>query len=679
MPSKKPAPTRERDIRLRVVRDPGGAILARDKAPVGLRTPNGFVWGHQVDHLVWMPRVPGTNALTVWSRSMLKALGESEGDDLENDPAWSGEPLVPPRVLRPWPVLKVARRGDEDEGDGEGEGEEVKMLNQVDEGCDHEHVGIKALKGHERTTGSDDGNEKEDSKPETQDDDDEHVRVLCADLTMMALMGECPDDPEELCTGPIVFNRLLAKNARGEPYAYVWCEHFREQILAVPDPQSMVVFAVAATGNPHLDADTTGIRVRRAVSGAAAGEGSAGTSSNGKGKACGGHVPREEDKNPSDKAAADNSNDVPMSEATVSGEDSGHSIGDGPGNSASETASSASARDLYSVEGLPKLEEFIPDGFLPDVLMVHDPDNTTKSRTRKGVDSEADSDKDKPVMYKRCAPKFADPERKEKESVAHLYLRKANRFGLGNHSHVYRAPLTLPQPLTADSPTGQVTVAAKLAYNRCSAHHLLHNEARVYDTLSKDMQEDWCGYNVVPQCRYPVPVGAIAPKFFGYYLPVDADGLPMKGYHPECTEERPCDVKWASPILLMEECGNPVEPDKFTLDQRTECFSLILRLHHMDIVQGSFYVRNIMCQPGPLTLPPAQRSYDTPSFRIIDFGRGKSWDWELDQDPKEGGISEKEQEKRSEKRDKLRREFRKKVVDEVARARRELLVPDFAF
>ncbi|KAM5546094.1 hypothetical protein V8D89_000220 [Ganoderma adspersum] len=623
MPAK-PSPTRERDISLRVVRARGGAVLARDKAPVGLRTPNGFVWGHRVDHLVWMPRVPGANALTVWSRSMLKALGEG-CKDLEQDPAWSGEPLVPPRVLRPWPVLKMARsEGEREQGgdrEGEGEGEEAKTLNAVDEGCEHEHAGIRALKERERTMDS--GDSKEDSKDGDQDEG-EHVQ--------------------------------------------------RVQILAMPDPQSVVVFAVAATGNPNLDADTTGIWVRRAGCGAAVGEGSTGTIPDGKGQASDEPEPGKKDQRSSDRADADDCTDVPMSEATVSGGDGGQSTWGKSSNSVSE-APSESPHDPFSIEGLPKLEEFIPEDCFPDVLMVHDPDNTTRSR-KKG-DSEVDSDKDKPVMYKRYRPDFTNPERKEKENVAHLYLRKANRFGVGNHSHVYRAPLTLPPPLTARSATGQVTVAAKLAYHRCTAHHLLHNEARVYDTLSKDMQEDWCGYNVVPQCRYPVPVGAIAPKFFGYYLPIDADGMPSKASHPKCSEERPCDVEWASPILLMEECGSPVKPSKFTLDQRTECFSLLLRLHHMDIVQGSFYVRNIMCQPGPLTLPPEQRSYDTPSFRIIDFGRGKSWDWELDPGSKENDDEGKEN--GNEDRDKLRREFRKKVLDEVARARRELLVPDFAF
>ena len=34
------------------------------------------------------------------------------------------------------------------------------------------------------------------------------------------------------------------------------------------------------------------------------------------------------------------------------------------------------------------------------------------------------------------------------------------------------------------------------------------------------------------------------------------------------------------------------------------------------------YVRNILVQPGPLAALPSVRSYATPSFRIIDFGRG---------------------------------------------------------
>ena len=37
--------------------------------------------------------------------------------------------------------------------------------------------------------------------------------------------------------------------------------------------------------------------------------------------------------------------------------------------------------------------------------------------------------------------------------------------------------------------------------------------------------------------------------------------------------------------------------------------------------QQSIKTRNITIQKGPLSLPFSERSYDTPSFRIVDFGR----------------------------------------------------------
>lgn len=50
----------------------------------------------------------------------------------------------------------------------------------------------------------------------------------------------------------------------------------------------------------------------------------------------------------------------------------------------------------------------------------------------------------------------------------------------------------------------------------------------------------------------------------------------------------------------------------------------MLRLHCAGFTQGSWYVRNVLRQPGPLSLPPNERSSSTPSFRVIDFGRGES-------------------------------------------------------
>ena len=50
--------------------------------------------------------------------------------------------------------------------------------------------------------------------------------------------------------------------------------------------------------------------------------------------------------------------------------------------------------------------------------------------------------------------------------------------------------------------------------------------------------------------------------------------------------------------------------------------SLLKRLHKANFVQGSMYERNVLVQPGPLNVPPADRSFSEPSYRIIDFGRG---------------------------------------------------------
>ena len=228
------------------------------------------------------------------------------------------------------------------------------------------------------------------------------------------------------------------------------------------------------------------------------------------------------------------------------------------------------APGLDCLEDLPKLEEFIPEGLFPDFLLVHDPTrrtNHTQSRS-------------KPIKYKRLFPAFprdltkAVKGRPMTELTAHLHLDKSSRLGTGNHSYVYRALLTLPPPLSARSHTGQCTVAAKLAFPQCSAHTLLANEGKVYSKLPRHTQEEYCGFNIVPPCNYPVPVGAIAPKFYGYYVPMEEDGTVMQAYseekrrHRGCDGSRPCKVEWVSPILLMEECGTPVKPEKFTADER---------------------------------------------------------------------------------------------------------------
>ncbi|EIW53253.1 uncharacterized protein TRAVEDRAFT_133289 [Trametes versicolor FP-101664 SS1] len=119
-------------------------------------------------------------------------------------------------------------------------------------------------------------------------------------------------------------------------------------------------------------------------------------------------------------------------------------------------------------------------------------------------------------------------------------------------------------------------------------------------------------------------VPAIVPKFYGYYKSVDEEFASMSDTHPHCDRDSECDVSWPTRILLLEECGTTVDPSLFTRDQRHVCFEVLQHLHLAGFMQGSAYVRNFLVQPGPLTVPRAQRTMEKPSFRIIDFGRGEA-------------------------------------------------------
>ncbi|EGN98333.1 hypothetical protein SERLA73DRAFT_36963, partial [Serpula lacrymans var. lacrymans S7.3] len=149
----------------------------------------------------------------------------------------------------------------------------------------------------------------------------------------------------------------------------------------------------------------------------------------------------------------------------------------------------------------------------------------------------------------------------------------------------------------------------------------LQNEARIYNAFPEHLMEHWSGLNLVTPLQNPVPVGAVVPRFYGYYYPVDENNI--EGEDRGAADRMKCaSRRWGrSPILLLEECGTPIEPHAFGPDDRSECFSLCLRLHYADFIQRSFYTRNILKQPGPLTEPQHLRSWSTPAFRVIDFGR----------------------------------------------------------
>lgn len=219
----------------------------------------------------------------------------------------------------------------------------------------------------------------------------------------------------------------------------------------------------------------------------------------------------------------------------------------------------------FSIEGVPKLEEDIPRPYFPDTLYVHDPHNMTRASeetTSHTVDGTPTPQL--PLVYKRVLPalprdKICGPMLPSSPArPAHLHLARQHRLGAGHHSLVHGAALTLPPPLSAYSRTGAVRVAAKTAFPVASARELLAAEAQMYAGFPAHLSQDWCGYNLVTPIRHPVPVGPVVPKCYGYYVPT-RDGEEL------CD---PLDVDAPSPILLLEECGKPIEPEDFTLDQR---------------------------------------------------------------------------------------------------------------
>ena len=259
-------------------------------------------------------------------------------------------------------------------------------------------------------------------------------------------------------------------------------------------------------------------------------------------------------------------------------------------------------------------------------------------------------------------------------------------LGEGHHSTVRRVPLQLPPPLSAFGPHRMVTVAAKRSFATVSARKFLRHEAGIFNLFPRHLQEEYCGYNLVSPIRHPVPVRAVVPKFYGYYVPIAQDGTWRDDTYEGRREDDFTQVEGASPILLMEECGDPVEPRKFSIDdryvlmralpapsdtclraRRSECYSLMCRLQLAGFLQGSAYVRNILWQPGPLWKPPQERSRRTPSFRIIDFGRAMYWDAHVNKMP-----DEKEREHRA-------REWQDQAAFDRQRVERELLIQDWDY
>ncbi|RDX52431.1 hypothetical protein OH76DRAFT_1480561 [Lentinus brumalis] len=302
----------------------------------------------------------------------------------------------------------------------------------------------------------------------------------------------------------------------------------------------------------------------------------------------------------------------------------------------------SSTRDHFSVVDLPKLDTFVNSDHLPDVLAIYDKGDITNVRS---------GGRNTPVYYRRAYPKSERSLTKDPRRAA-LFLDKANCIESGRRSSVYHAPLFATLGPKGES-RKSVVVAAKVANDTCRSHHLLREEAKGYASFPDQFfnasdPHPWAmgpdtplvnhrpamrprcfpGWGVVmnPKSRAPlVTVPPITPKFYGFYVPLNPETMhSLARRHRECEDfqNSDCDVpNWPKSILLMEDCGEHIDPVTMPSEHREQCLQLVERMHCLGFSHGHARASNMLVQPGPLSLPRELRSMDTPSFRLISLGR----------------------------------------------------------
>ena len=109
-------------------------------------------------------------------------------------------------------------------------------------------------------------------------------------------------------------------------------------------------------------------------------------------------------------------------------------------------------------------------------------------------------------------------------------------------SHVLRH-MHIDDAIFPHPPIARVSLIAKLSTG--DSH--LGNEAN-YEEFPQHFFEHWNGYNLVEPLHKPIPVNAIVPQYYGYYVPETDD----------------CQ----SPILLMENCGQQICVEDLSMDDK---------------------------------------------------------------------------------------------------------------
>ncbi|KAK0472454.1 hypothetical protein IW261DRAFT_1424281 [Armillaria novae-zelandiae] len=101
--------------------------------------------------------------------------------------------------------------------------------------------------------------------------------------------------------------------------------------------------------------------------------------------------------------------------------------------------------------------------------------------------------------------------------------------------------------------TFKVSVGAKLSL-KDDGH--LEREAKNYQQFPEHFFQHWSRYNVIAPLHDPTPALAVVPQFYGYYIPEEDEAK-------TCNDDN---MEYISTILLLEDCGGPVDVDQLDLD-----------------------------------------------------------------------------------------------------------------
>jgi hypothetical protein len=131
-------------------------------------------------------------------------------------------------------------------------------------------------------------------------------------------------------------------------------------------------------------------------------------------------------------------------------------------------------------------------------------------------------------------------------------------------------------------PTVKVGVVAKMSM-RYDMH--LEREAGNYQDFERHLSEHWSGWNFLQRTQKLVPVSAVVPQFYGYYVPewdcveeedekdVDVDEEneenQVKSGDNRGEVKQPTKHGYFSPILLLEDCGKEITCCDLTVDDKS--------------------------------------------------------------------------------------------------------------